>query len=255
MTDAKPTETALPPLLAAIPRDRWPKHIAIIMDGNGRWAQQRGQMRVAGHREGAKAVRRALDEALRLGIARLTLYAFSHENWRRPREEVEALMSLYEQYLRDERPTLMKKNVRFVNIGRREGLPAGVLHEIEESERISAANTAGTLCLAVNYGGRQEIVDAAKKLAAEAKAGRVDPAQIDEAAFAAQLYPGGDMEVDLLIRTAGEMRVSNFLLWQISYAELHVTDVLWPDFGEADLHQAIADFARRQRRFGGLEQE
>ncbi len=242
-----------PPLLAEVPRDRWPGHVAAIMDGNGRWAKQRGLPRIEGHRQGAKTVRRIVEESARLGLRQLTLYAFSHENWSRPKEEVAQLMSLYENYLIDERPTLMKDNIHFRNIGRRDGLPESVLREIDQSERASAANTGLTLCLAVNYGGRQEIVDAARRLAVEAAAGKLDPAAIDEDRFAAALYTAGLSDPDLLLRTAAEMRVSNFLLWQISYAVIYVTETLWPDFAEAVLHRAIADFARRQRRFGGLE--
>jgi len=250
---AKGKSSELPPLLAGVPRERWPSHVAIIMDGNGRWAKQRGLARLEGHKEGGKAARRILEEAVRLGLKRLTLYAFSHENWQRPKDEVAALMALYEFYLKDRRRELAESNVRFINVGRRDELPKGVRREIEETERFSAGHTGMTLCVAVNYGGRQEIVDAARRLAAEAKAGRIDPQAIDEQAFAARLYPGNDAEVDLLIRTAGQLRVSNFLLWQISYAEIFVTDVLWPDFTEAELHRALADFARRERRFGGLK--
>ena len=247
-----PTRLDVPPLLAGIPRQRWPKHVAIIMDGNGRWARQHGLPRIAGHREGAKAVRRVVEEASRLGLERLTLYAFSHENWQRPKNEVSALMALYEEYLKRERKTGKEKNIRFINIGRRAGLSPSVVREIEEAERLGAGNTGLALVLAVNYGGRQEIVDAARELAAEAKAGTIDPAAIDEKMFASKLYRGGAADVDLLIRTAGEMRISNFLLWQVSYAELYVTDVLWPDFKQEELHRALAEFARRERRFGGL---
>ena len=249
------TSDNLPPALAGIPRERWPQHIAIIMDGNGRWATRRGLPRVAGHREGADRVHAIVEEASDLGIQRLTLFAFSHENWNRPKAEIDILMHIYEEYLRKERPFILENNIRFTNIGRREGLPQFVLDIVEETERLSAANTGMTMTLAVNYGGRQEILDAARVLAAEAAAGRLDPGAIDEAAVAARLYAGGAPELDLLIRTAGEMRVSNFLLWQISYAEIHVTDVFWPDFTEAEFHKAIADFAGRDRRFGGLGSE
>jgi undecaprenyl diphosphate synthase len=243
---------AMPAVLAEIPRERWPRHVAIIMDGNGRWAQQRRQARIRGHQEGAKAVRRVVEEAARLGLEQLTLYAFSHENWRRPKDEIEKLMALYEKYLRNERKGLMKNNLRFRNIGRREGLPAGVLREVAASEEMSAKNTGMVLCLAVNYGSRQEIADAARRVAEEAAAGQLDLAKIDEDVLAARLYTAGMIDPDLLVRTAGEQRVSNFLLWQISYAEIYVTEVLWPDFGEHDLHLAMADFASRERRFGGL---
>ena len=250
MADTNPD--SLPPHLAAIPRERWPGHVAIIMDGNGRWATRRGLPRVAGHREGADRVHAIVQEASDLGIGRLTLFAFSHENWNRPKAEIDLLMHIYEEYLRQERPFIFDNNIRFTNIGRREHLPQSVLDIVEDTERCSAGNTGMTMSLAVNYGGRQEIVDAARRLAAEAAQGTVDPASIDEQSIASRLYAGGASEVDLLIRTAGEMRVSNFLLWQISYAELYVTDVFWPDFTEAELHKAIVDFAGRERRFGGL---
>jgi len=242
----------LPPELAAIPRQRWPEHVAIIMDGNGRWATRRGLPRVAGHHEGADRVHDIVQDASDLGIRRLTLFAFSHENWNRPKAEVDILMHIYEEYLKKERPFIFDNNIRFTNIGRRRELPQFVRDIVEDTERRSADNTGMTMTLAVNYGGRQEIVDAARHLAAEAAAGHLDPAAVDEQLIASHLYPGGSPEVDLLIRTAGEMRVSNFLLWQISYAELYVTDVLWPDFTEAELHKAILDFAGRERRFGGL---
>lgn len=206
-----------------------------------------------GHRRGADTVRTIVEECARLKIPCLTLYAFSHENWRRPADEVEALMSLYEDYLRQERERLLAQNIRFRNIGRRQGLPEGVLREIEESERVSAHLPGMTLSLAVNYGGRQEIVDAARLAASRAAAGEISAEAIDEGLLDDMMYTRGLPDVDLLIRTAGEMRISNFLLWQSWYAELHVTEVLWPDFAEHDLHLALADFAGRRRRFGGLD--
>jgi undecaprenyl diphosphate synthase len=242
----------LPASLAAIPRDRWPKHIAIIMDGNGRWARRRGLPRIEGHRRGAEVVRAIVEEAARLGLAQLTLYAFSHENWQRPKEEVAALMQIYELYLEDNLQLMMDQKIRFVNAGRRAALPASTLARVVDTERRTATNGGMRLCLAVNYGGRQELVDAARSLARDAAAGHLDPDSIDEATLAARLYPESSMDVDLLMRTANEYRVSNFLLWQISYAEIYVTDVLWPDVTEADLHAAIVDFAGRERRFGGL---
>ena len=246
------TADNLPSSLAAIPRDRWPKHIAIIMDGNGRWARRRGLPRVEGHRRGAEVVRVIVEEAARLHLGQLTLYAFSHENWRRPKEEVAALMQIYELYLEDNLQLMMDQSIRFVNAGQRQGLPQSTLARVADTERRTAANRGLTLCLAVNYGGRQEIVDAARGLARDVAAGRLSSEAIDEAAFAARLYPEVASDVDLLVRTAGEQRVSNFLLWQISYAEIHVTEVLWPDVTEADLHAAMVDFAGRRRRFGGL---
>jgi undecaprenyl diphosphate synthase len=238
--------------LAALPRERWPAHIAFIMDGNGRWAQARGLPRAAGHRQGVETVRSIVTEAARLGLGAITLYSFSSENWKRPAEEVEALMALCAEFLRCERPRLLRESIRFVRIGRRDGLPAEVLAELDETERATARCTGLTLCLALNYGSRTEIADAARALAREVAAGTRDPESIDEGAVAAHLYTAGIGDPDLLVRTAGELRVSNYLLWQISYAEIHVTEVLWPDFGADDLAAAILAFACRDRRFGGL---
>jgi undecaprenyl diphosphate synthase len=234
---------------------RIPRHIAIIMDGNGRWAQGKGFPRIFGHRAGAATVRTVVEEAGRLGVECLTLYSFSMENWKRPPEEIEALMLLCTTYLEGECEHLKRENLRLVVIGRREGLPKLVQDTIAGVERATASCTGGTLCLAINYSARAEIAEAARSLARDAAAGRLDPASIDEAALASRLStaPLGDLaDPELLIRTAGELRVSNFLLWQISYAELHVTPVLWPDFGVADLHAAVRDFASRNRKFGGL---
>jgi undecaprenyl diphosphate synthase len=244
--------TAVHHPLADLPRDRWPRHVAIIMDGNGRWAQARGLPRAAGHREGVTTVRRVVTEAARLGLEAVTLYSFSSENWKRPADEVAALMFLCCEFLRIERETMLRENIRFRRIGRREGLPAEVLAELDETERVTANHSGLTLCLALNYGSRTEIADAARTLAEEVRAGRLDPASIDEATFASRLYTAGIPDPDLLVRTAGEMRISNYLLWQISYAELHVTEVLWPDFSVDDFHAAIRTFARRERRFGGV---
>jgi len=249
-SDASTLPTDSP--LARVPRDRWPRHVAVIMDGNGRWAQSRGLPRAAGHREGVETVRRVVTESARLGLEALTLYSFSSENWKRPADEVAALMLLCCEFLRLERPTMLRENIRFRRIGRREGLPPEVLEELDATERATAHATGLTLCLALNYGSRTEIADAARALAREVAAGRRDPESIDEAAMAGHLYTAGIPDPDLLVRTAGEMRVSNYLLWQISYAELHVTEVLWPDFTLAHLHGALADFACRERRFGGV---
>jgi undecaprenyl diphosphate synthase len=249
-SDASPLPTDSP--LARVPRDRWPRHVAVIMDGNGRWAQSRGLPRAAGHREGVGTVRRVVTESARLGLEALTLYSFSSENWKRPADEVAALMLLCCEFLRLERPTMLRENIRFRRIGRRDGLPLEVLEELDATERATAHATGLTLCLALNYGSRTEIADAARALAREVAAGRRDPESIDEAAMADHLYTAGIPDPDLLVRTAGEMRVSNYLLWQISYAELHVTEVLWPDFTLAHLHRALADFACRERRFGGI---
>jgi undecaprenyl diphosphate synthase len=230
-----------------------PRHVAIIMDGNGRWAKQRGLPRIEGHRRGVHSVRSTVEECARIGLEQLTLYCLSVENWKRPKAELDFLMTLLRQYLRQERAEIMEQNIRFTVIGRRSELPAAVLREIEENERLSRDNTGMRLCLAINYGGRQELVDAVRQLAEEVRGGRLQPEAIDEGALDAALYTAGMPEPDLLIRTAGEMRVSNFLLWQISYAELWVTEQCWPDFTPAVLHAALADFAGRERRFGGLK--
>jgi len=229
-----------------------PRHIAIIMDGNGRWAQQRGLPRIEGHRRGVATVRRITEHCARRGIEQLPLYCLSSENWRRPEAELRFLMHLLEQYMIEERGLLMRERIRLAMIGRREGLPATTLAELDRTVAMCAANDGMRLCLAINYGGRGEIADAARRLAEEVQAGRLDPATIDEKTFAARLDTAGMPDPDLLVRTAGEMRISNFLLWQISYAELWVTDVAWPEFKEADLDEAITAFAGRDRRFGGL---
>lgn len=231
---------------------RIPRHIAIIMDGNGRWAEQRGFPRVFGHRNGAGVVRDVVEECGRLGVECLTLYSFSLENWKRPSAEVQALMDLYTTYLDGEADEIRRKNIRFVQIGRREGLPPQVLEAVDRITSLTAANTGPTLCLAVNYGARAEITDAVRAIAERARRGEIAPDAIDESTIASHLYTAGLPDPDLLIRTAGERRVSNYLLWQISYAEIHVTETLWPDFAVADLHAAIRDFAGRTRRFGGL---
>jgi undecaprenyl diphosphate synthase len=234
---------------------RIPRHIAIIMDGNGRWARARGLPRELGHKEGAKTVQRVVEECDALGVEVLTLYSFSLENWKRPRPEVDALMQLCLAYLNSEEEQLVEKGIRFRVIGRREGLPPQVLDAIDRVSEATRAGQRGALCLAINYGGRAEIADAAAALAADIQAGRLSSSEVDEQSLAAKLYTAGLPDPDLLIRTAGELRVSNFLLWQISYAELHVTSVLWPDFGAADLRCAIRDYARRTRRFGALDEE
>jgi undecaprenyl diphosphate synthase len=232
-----------------------PRHIAIIMDGNGRWAQERGKERIFGHMEGVKSVRRTIEECCRLGIEQLTLYCFSTENWKRPAEEINFLMTLLKEYLIKERAEIMEQNIRFTVIGRRDGLPDFVLSEMDENIRVSAKNSGMTLCLAINYSGRTELVDAVRNIAHLARGGVVRPDDIDETTIEESLYTAGMPEPDLLIRTAGEMRISNFLLWQISYAELWVTEKCWPDFDEATLRQALHDFAKRERRFGGLRKQ
>jgi undecaprenyl diphosphate synthase len=237
---------------AGLDPERMPAHIAIIMDGNGRWAHQRGLPRHEGHARGADAVRTTVEECCRLGLSQLTLYCLSSENWKRPQAELDFLMALLEQYLIQERALILEQNIRFRTIGRRTELPPRVLEEIDESVRRSQANTGMTLCLAINYGSRGEIVDAVRALAAQVRADILDPDEIDEQTIGNALYTAGMPDPDLLIRTAGEMRVSNFLLWQISYAELWVTDRCWPDFDRDTLHQAMRDYAGRERRFGGL---
>jgi undecaprenyl diphosphate synthase len=232
---------------------RLPRHIAMIMDGNGRWARERGLERIEGHVRGAETVRRVVEECCRLGLGQLTLYSFSSENWKRPQREVDFLMALLKQYLVDERPEIMQQNIRFRVIGRRRDLSPEVVAEIEETERLSAGNTGLTLALAVNYGSRAEIVDAVRAIAERVKRGELDPAGIDETTVSDSLYTAGMPDPDLLIRTAGEMRVSNYLLWQISYAELWVTPVCWPDFTTEVFHAALRDYAARERRFGGLK--
>lgn len=239
-------------LLADVPRDRMPRHIAIIMDGNGRWAQARGLPRAEGHRQGAKSVRAVMTACKPLGIEYLTLYSFSAENWSRPKDEIDALMELCVLYCRSERDSLVEEGIRVRWIGDRGGIPAPVRDALEDVEAATAHVTGPTLVLAINYAGRAEIAQAARRIAEDVAAGRIRAHEVDERAVADRLYTHGIPDPDLLIRTAGEMRVSNFLLWQISYAEIHVTKALWPDFAESDLHAAIRDYACRQRKFGGL---
>ncbi len=238
---------------AGLAPERMPEHIAVIMDGNGRWANQRGLPRIEGHARGVTSVRSTVEECCRLGVGQLTLYCLSSENWKRPEKELSFLMALLEQYLIEERAEILEQNIRFTVIGRREGLPPAVLNEIDENIRLTRDNSGMGLCLAINYGGRTEIIDAVRKLALQARRGAIEPDQIDEAAISAALYTAGLPDPDLLIRTAGEMRVSNFLLWQISYAEIWVTDRCWPDFDRDTLHCALRDYALRVRRFGGLK--
>ncbi len=250
---SKPTSETLTRIRSAgLDPARLPAHVAIIMDGNGRWAKQRGLPRVEGHLRGVSSVRATVEECCRLGIEQLTLYCLSVENWKRPKEELDFLMTLLRKYLREERAEIMEQNIRFAMIGRRQELTDEVLHELDENSRVSRDNTGMVLCLAINYGGRTELVDSVRSLAEQVKQGTLKPDQIDEAVVSNALYTSGMSDPDLLIRTAGEMRVSNFLLWQISYAELWVTDRCWPDFDAATLHQAFKDYAGRERRFGGL---
>jgi undecaprenyl diphosphate synthase len=229
-----------------------PRHIATIMDGNGRWARAQGKERVEGHARGARSVDEVTEECCRLGIGQLTLYCLSSENWKRPKAELDFLMALLKQYLLQEREKILRQNIRFTVIGRREGLPAEVLAEIDENERLTKGNTGLTLCLAINYGSRAEMVDAVRSIAARVQRGELRPEQIEESTISDSLYTAGMNDPDLLIRTAGEMRISNYLLWQISYAELWVTQRFWPEFGVELLHEALHDYAKRERRFGGL---
>jgi undecaprenyl diphosphate synthase len=236
-----------------VPPDQRPRHIAVIMDGNGRWARQRNLPRIEGHRRGVASVRTTVEECARLGIEQLTLYCLSSENWKRPRHELDFLMHLLEQYMIEERGTIMQQNIIVRVIGRRDGIPDRVLGEIDKTIDMSNANSGTRLCLAINYGGRAEMVDAVRRIAGEVQRGQLSPAAITEQTISQHLYTAGTPDPDLVIRTAGEMRVSNFLLWQISYAELWVTERCWPEFQIADLHAAIREFAARDRRFGGLK--
>ena len=232
--------------------EQLPRHVAIIMDGNGRWAQRQGLPRILGHRRGIQSVRSVVEEGCRLGLDQLTLYCLSVENWKRPARELTFLMRLLRHFLVVERRELMEQNVRLTMIGRREGLPAEVLAEYERTARQTARNDGMTLCLAVNYGGRTEISDAARRLAEDVRTGRIQPDQVDESLFESYLCTAGMSDPDLMIRTAGEMRISNFLLWQVSYAELWITQKLWPEFRGDDLIQACRAYAARERKFGGL---
>jgi undecaprenyl diphosphate synthase len=229
------------------------RHIAIIMDGNGRWAKQRGLPRPEGHREGAKAVRRVVTRARELGVEVLTLYAFSAQNWVRPADEVERLMALLVEFCEGEHDLLMSQGIRFRAIGQRDRLPELARDAVEVLEHATRDNDRMHLLVALSYGGREELVAAARSLAEDVAAGRLAPQQIDDAALAGRLWTAGLPDPELLIRTSGELRVSNFLLWQIAYAELVVTPKLWPEFDAADLDAAIAEFTSRSRRFGGLE--
>jgi undecaprenyl diphosphate synthase len=240
-------------LAEAIDPDRLPAHIAIIMDGNGRWARRRNLPRVAGHRAGIEPVRTTVETCSRLGIQALTLYAFSVENWKRPRTEVDMLWRLLRIYLRRELPELMRNDVRFTCMGRLDGLPPQVRQDLENSIDATARNNGLRLNVAINYSGRSELVDAVNAILEDARLeGRLRDLRIDEESIAARLYTAGLPDPDLLIRTSGEKRVSNFLLWQIAYAELYVTNTLWPDFRRAGLLDAILDYQKRDRRFGGL---
>ena len=236
--------------------NRLPAHIAIIMDGNGRWAKKRNLPRAAGHKAGVEAVRITVETCTRLGIQALTLYAFSAENWKRPRAEVDMLWRLLRVYLRRELPEILSNGIRFTCMGRLDGLPPQVREELQNTIDATARNTGMRLNVAINYSGRAELVDAINAIVEDARLeGRLRDLRIDEEAIASRLYTADLPDPDLLIRTSGEMRISNFLLWQIAYAELYVTDTLWPDFRRMDLLHAILDYQKRDRRFGGLSLE
>jgi len=240
------------PLLGDFPAPVRPKHVAIIMDGNGRWAQQQGLPRIEGHRRGVDTVRMVCETSVELGLDAVTLYCLSSENWKRPKEEVDFLMLLLEQYLIEERELIMDQGMQLRVIGRRDRLPASVLAEMDKTLEMSAQNRGTQLVLAIDYGGRDELTAAVRQIADAVAGGQLDPAAIGESTIASRLYTAGLPDPDLLIRTGGEMRISNFLLWQISYCELWVTSKAWPEFAKADFLAAISDYSARHRRFGGL---
>jgi undecaprenyl diphosphate synthase len=248
----KPANKDEADLLDKIDLKRLPEHLAVIMDGNGRWAQRRHLPRIAGHRAGVKAAREIIESCARLKLPCLTLYAFSLENWRRPQAEVDFLMRLLREYLKRELPSIHKNNIRLLVIGRSEQLPEGVRKDIENGMRLTAKNTGMKLVVALNYGGRAELVDAFNAMLEQVRSNGMSAFQADEQTISEHLYTAGLPDPDLLIRTSGEMRVSNFLLWQIAYAEMYVTETLWPDFSRAKLLEALADFQQRERRYGGL---
>lgn len=240
-------------LLAKLDLARLPRHVAVIMDGNGRWAQRKHLPRVAGHRSGTQTARSTIETCARLKIEALTLYAFSVENWRRPKSETDFLMQLLREYLRQEMPLIQRNDIRMRFLGRSEELPAGVQKDMREAVEKTAGNKGMVLCLALNYGGRAEIVDAMNALVAARKRNETH-APLTEEDIARHLYTSGLPDPDLLIRTSGEMRVSNFLLWQIAYAEILVTETLWPDFNRARLLEAFVEFQKRERRYGGIRE-
>jgi undecaprenyl diphosphate synthase len=248
----KPTNREEAELLEKLDLKRLPEHLAVIMDGNGRWAERRHLPRVAGHRAGVKAAREVIETCARLKLPYLTLYAFSLENWRRPQAEVDFLMRLLREYLKRELPAIQKNNIRLLIIGRSADLPVAVRKDIEHGMRLTARNTGMKLVVALNYGGRAELVDAFNVLLDRVRANGLSAFHADEQTISENLYTAGLPDPDLLIRTSGEMRVSNFLLWQIAYAEIYVTETLWPDFSRARLLEALVDYQKRERRYGGL---
>jgi len=258
-TLARPTLESLGPvtaeeaqLLEGLDLSRLPRHVAVIMDGNGRWAQKRHLPRIAGHRSGTQSARTTIETCARLKIEALTLYAFSVENWRRPKTEIDFLMQLLREYLKKEMPVLQRNEIRMRFLGRIDELPAAVQKDVREATEKTAGNKGMVLCVALNYGGRAEIVDAMNAILREHN-GHGAASRITEERIARHLYTEGLPDPDLLIRTSGEMRVSNFLLWQIAYAEIFVTDTLWPDFNRARLLEALAEFQKRERRYGGIQ--
>ena len=238
--------------MASPHRPAVPRHVAIIMDGNGRWARERGLPRREGHRAGAESVREVVEACKEIGIKFLTLYAFSSENWSRPPDEIKALMELLERFLRKKTPEMHKQGVRLHAIGRLEALPDSCRSELDLAIEKTSSNTDLDLVLALSYGAREEIVDAVRQIARKAASGDLDPEGIENDTISEHLYTSGIPDPDLLLRTSGECRLSNFLLWQISYAEIVITNKFWPDFRKADLHEAIAEYARRHRRFGAI---
>jgi undecaprenyl diphosphate synthase len=248
----KPSDLEEERLLLELDADRLPQHVAVIMDGNGRWAQRRHLPRVAGHRAGVQSARTVIETSARLGIPALTLYAFSMENWRRPKAEIDFLMRLLREYLRKELPVIHRNNIRMLVIGRTDQLPVEVRADIDRAMEQTAGNTGMKLAVALNYGGRAELVDAFNHILDRVRNNGLANARVDEEMISQNLYTAGLPDPDLLIRTSGEMRVSNFLLWQIAYAEIYVTETLWPDFSRAQLFEALLDFQKRERRYGGL---
>ena len=248
----KPANREEAELLEQLDLERLPQHVAIIMDGNGRWAQRRHLPRVAGHRAGVKAARQVIETCARLRLPCLTLYAFSLENWRRPQAEVDFLMRLLRGYLKRELPAIHKNNIRLLVIGRSAQLPEAVRHDLDEAMRLTARNTGMKLVVALNYGGRAELADAFNAMLDHVRQNGLTAFRADEQTISDYLYTAGLPDPDLLIRTSGEMRVSNFLLWQIAYAEIYVTEDLWPDFSRAHLLRALIDYQKRERRYGGL---
>jgi undecaprenyl diphosphate synthase len=240
-------------LLEKLDLTRLPRHVAVIMDGNGRWAQKRHLPRIAGHRSGTQSARTTIETCARLKIEALTLYAFSVENWRRPQTEIDFLMALLREYLRKEMPLLQKNNIRMRFLGRIDELPAGVQKDVRDAMEKTAGNQGMVLCVALNYGGRAEIVDAMNAILAE-RNGQGASSKVTEEQLSRHLYTDGLPDPDLLIRTSGEMRVSNFLLWQIAYAEIFVTETLWPDFNRARLLESLLEFQKRERRYGGIRE-